>query len=95
MKSKYIIRYVVVRFTPNHHIPVIMNEYAYKRADARWIMNALASVDFSNYAMYAIRRVKINVPKFFNSSDVLLTDPDKPNAFYTWLYDWTWADPAK
>ena len=62
MKSKYLIRYVVVRYTPKHHIPEIMDKHATPRKQARDIMQALASKDFANYAMYGLRRIKIRVP---------------------------------
>lgn len=84
MKNKYLIRYVVIRYTPKHHIPEIMSEYATARKQAHDIMQALVSNDFSNYAMYGLRRIKIRMPSTTCVAAIDLTQYP--------LYAWAWND---
>lgn len=73
MKSKYLIRYVVVRYTPKHHISEIMDKHATPRKQARAIMQVLAARDFANYAMYGLRRIRIRVSAETRISAIDLT----------------------
>lgn len=61
MKNRYLIRYIVVKYTSKSNMQV-MDCYAWPHARAVAEMQALASKDFANCAMYGIRRIKIRVP---------------------------------
>lgn len=70
-RTKQITRYVAVRYTGNGSECVLLDGWAYQRNMAEKYMAYRASADFSNWAMYGVRKVVIRVKtnedaKFWN-----------------------------